>query len=153
MEARLIALEDRLRQTEEVVVAERLARQTAEAARQTLGPPPAGAGGGERPPGLPSLVDKAIGKPPTFGGEPEGMPVSVEFRIPAFGNQVAEAGGNKRGRSRGRRQHAHDGGGETTFDTIVLRACSDLQRKGAAGGPTSSRRVRVQGVETAVQRV
>ena len=32
MEARLIALEDRLRQTEEVFVAERLARQTAEAA-------------------------------------------------------------------------------------------------------------------------
>ena len=42
-----------------------------------------GAGGGERPPGLPSLVDtKAIGKPPTFSGDvdvngqPEGMPWS-----------------------------------------------------------------------------
>ena len=45
IEARLIALEDRLRQTEEVLVAERLARQTAEAARQTVGPQPAGAGG------------------------------------------------------------------------------------------------------------
>ena len=31
MEARVIALEERLRQTEEVLVAERLARQTAEA--------------------------------------------------------------------------------------------------------------------------
>ena len=28
-----------------------------------------------------------------------------------------------------------------------------LQRKGTAGGPTSPRRVRVRGVETAVQRV
>ena len=37
MEARLIALEDRLRQTEEVKDAERLARQTAEVAQQTVG--------------------------------------------------------------------------------------------------------------------
>ena len=51
MEARLIALEDRLRQTEEVLVAERFARQTAEAAQQ-----PAGSfGGGERPPELPRV--------------------------------------------------------------------------------------------------
>ena len=47
----------------------------------------------------------------------------------------------------------HDGGGETTFGTVVLRAGSDLQRKGAAGGPTSPRSVRVRGVATAVQRV
>ena len=66
MEARLIALEERLRQTEDVLVSERLARQTAEAAQQVVGPQsqPAGAGvggGSERPPGLPSLVDtKAI---------------------------------------------------------------------------------------------
>ena len=68
MEARMIALEERFRQTEEVLVAERLARQTAEAAQQTVGPQPqpAGAGGGgERPLGLPSLVDtKATGKHP-----------------------------------------------------------------------------------------
>ena len=104
----MIALEERLRQTEEVLVAERLARQTAEAAQQTVGPQPAaGGGGGERPPGLPSIVDtKAIGKPPTF-------------------------------RWRRRRE----------------RAGSDLQRAGVAGGPTSPRRVRVRGVETAVQRV
>ena len=58
MEARMIALEERLRQTKEVLVAERLARQAAEAAQQTVGPQPAGAGGGvERLPGLPSLVD------------------------------------------------------------------------------------------------
>ena len=84
MEARLIAWAYQLRQTEEVLVAERLARQTAEAAQQTVGPQPAGAGGGsERPPGLPSVVDtKAIGKPSTFSGDvdvngqPEGMPWS-----------------------------------------------------------------------------
>ena len=88
MEARLIALEERLRQTEDVLVAERLARQTAEAAQQTVGPQPqpagAGVGGGsERSPGLPSLVDtKAIGKPSTFNGDvdvngqAEGMPWS-----------------------------------------------------------------------------
>ena len=46
---------------EEVLVAERFARQTAEAQP---------AGGGERPPGLPSLVDtKAIGELPTFSGD------------------------------------------------------------------------------------
>ena len=83
-EARLIALEGRLRQTEEVFVAERLPRQSAEAVQQTVGPQPVGSGGGsERPPGLPSLVDtKAIGKHPTFSGDfdvtgqPEGMPWS-----------------------------------------------------------------------------
>ena len=78
----------RTSKTEDVLVAERLARQTAEAAQQTAGPLPqpagAGAGGGsERPPGLPSLVDtKAIGNRPTFSGDvdvngqPEGMPWS-----------------------------------------------------------------------------
>ena len=78
----MIVLEERLRQTEEVLVAERLARQTAEAAQQTVGPQPAGAGGGgERPPGLPSLVE-AMGKTPTYSGDvdvngqPEGMPWS-----------------------------------------------------------------------------
>ena len=44
-------------------------------------------------------------------------------------------------------------GGEKTFDTIVLRACFDLQRKGTAGGQTSSRRVQFRGVETVVQKV
>ena len=102
--------------------AERLSRQTVAAAQQTVGPQPqpagAGVGGGsERPPGLPSLVDtKAIGKPPTFGGDfdvngqPEGMPlVPVEFCIPESpssvrpdSNQVAETSGIKCGRSCGR---------------------------------------------------
>ena len=42
MEARLTALENRLRQTEKASVVERLARQTAEVAQQTVGTWPAG---------------------------------------------------------------------------------------------------------------
>ena len=42
LEARLTALENRLRQTERALVVERLARQTAEVALQTLGTWPAG---------------------------------------------------------------------------------------------------------------
>ena len=168
MEARLIALEERLRKTDDVLVSERLARQTAEAAQQAVGPQPqpagAGVGGGsERLPGLPSLVDtKAIGKPPTFSGDvdvngqPEGMPWSqwsFVFRSyvgafdPTATRLLNEVESNVED------QHEHDGGGETSFDTIVLRACFGLQRKGTAGGQTSSRRVRFRGVETAVQRV
>ena len=78
--------------------------------------------------------------------------VPVKFCIPELprsvrpdSNQVAETSGIKCGRSCGRWQHEYDGGGETTSDTIVLRACFDLQRKGTAGGQTSPRRVRVRG--------
>ena len=42
MEAQLIALENRLRQRERALVVERLARQTAEVAQQTVGTWPAG---------------------------------------------------------------------------------------------------------------
>ena len=42
MEARLTALENRLRQTERALVVERLARQTAAVAQQTVGTWPAG---------------------------------------------------------------------------------------------------------------
>ena len=71
-------LEDRLRQTEEVLVQERLARENAQQA--------VGAQGriGKRVSGVQSLVDtKAIGKPPTFSGDVdpngqlEGMPWSL----------------------------------------------------------------------------
>ena len=157
---------DRLRQTEEVLVAERIARQTAEAAQQTVGPQPqpagAGAGGGsERLPGIPSLVDtKAIGKPPTFSGDvdvngqPEGMPWSRWSFV--FWSYFGAFDPTATRLLRQVESNVEDpvvGGGETTCDTIVLRACFDLQRKGTAGGQTSSRRVRVRGVETAVQRV
>ena len=63
------------------------------------------------------------------------------------------AGGNKRGRSDHRRQHDDDRSGETTFNTAVLCACIDLQEECAASGSTSSQRLRVRGVETAVQKV
>ena len=67
MEARLAVLEDRQRQTEEVLVAERLARKTAEAAQQAVGPTgPVG----ERTPVSQSFVDtRAIGKLPPFSGD------------------------------------------------------------------------------------
>ena len=79
MEVRLAALEERLRQTEEVLVEERLARQT-EAAQQAMR---SSVLTGERVLTVQSLVDtKAIGRPPTFSGDIdtsgqlEGMPWS-----------------------------------------------------------------------------
>ena len=67
MEARLAAVEDRQRQTEEVLVAERLARQTAEAAQHPVGPKGPVE---ERTPVSQSFVDtRAIGKPPPFSGD------------------------------------------------------------------------------------
>ena len=173
MEARLIALEERLRQTEDVLFSERLARQTAEAAQQAVGPHPqpagAGVGGGsERPPGLPSLVDtKTIGKPPTFSGDvdvngqPEGMPCSkwsFVFRsyLEAFDPTA----------TRLQRQVESNVEDPVLVDNTSMTEAErrvsvplphmlafDLQRKGAAGGQTNLRRVRVRGVETAVQRV
>ena len=56
-------------------------------------------------------------------------------------------------RSDHRRQHDDDRSGETTFNTAVLCACTDLQDESAASGPTSSQRLRVRGMETAVQKV
>ena len=39
------------------------------------------------------------------------------------------------------------------FSTAVLRACTDLQEESTASGPTSSQRLRVRGMETAVQEI
>ena len=79
MEVRLAALEERLRQTEEVLVEERLARQT-EAAQQAMG---SSILTGERVLTVQSLVDtKPIGRPSTFSGDidasgqPEDIPWS-----------------------------------------------------------------------------
>ena len=66
---------------------------------------------------------------------------------------VAAAGGKKRGRSDHRRQHDDDRSGETTFNTAVLCACTDLQEESAASGSTSSQWLRVRGMETAVQEI
>ena len=72
------------------------------------------------------------------------------WRVQPDGHLVAAAGGNKCGRSDHRRQHDDDRSGETTFNTAVLCACTDLQEESAASGPTSSQRLRVRGMETAV---
>ena len=113
MEVRLAALEERLRQTEEVLVQERLARQT-EAAQQAMG---SSVLTGERVLTVQSLVDtKAIGRPPTFSGDidtngqPEGMPCSQwsfvfrsYLRCVRLGcDQTAAASGSKGGGSVGR---------------------------------------------------
>ena len=75
----MAVLEEHLRQTEEVLVQERLARQT-EGAQQSMGSPVLT---GERVVTVQSLVDtKAIGRAPTFSGDidtngqPEGLPWS-----------------------------------------------------------------------------
>ena len=44
-------------------------------------------------------------------------------------------------------------GAETTFNTAVLCACTDLQEESTASRPTSSQRLRVRGMETAVQEI
>ena len=78
--------------------------------------------------------------------------VDVEETQPD-GDPVAAAGGNKRGRSDHRRQHDDERSGDTTFNTAVLCACTDLQEESAASGSTSSQRLRVRGMETAVQEI
>ena len=44
-------------------------------------------------------------------------------------------------------QYGDDESGEVVLGTGVLCACSDLQGQSAAGGPTSSQRLRVRGME------
>ena len=75
------------------------------------------------------------------------------WRFQPDGDPVAAAGGNKRGRSDHRRQHDDFRSGETTFNTAVLCACTDLKEESTASGPTSSQRLWVRGMETAVQEI
>ena len=76
-EARLIALEDRVRQTEEVLVAEHLA----EAAQQTVGPQPASAGWWWRETSWTAEPCRHEGdwKTPAFGGDVDvnGLPGGI----------------------------------------------------------------------------
>ena len=142
METRLLVLENRLRQTEEPLVAERRAsRRTAESVQQVVRTCPAG-------------VDvEGSGRLEMFSGDSDlnsrvnSMPwsqwsLTVRSYFEEF-DPVAAAGGNKRGRSDHRRQHDDDRSGERTFNTAVLCACTDLQEESAASGPTSSKRLRV----------
>ena len=155
METRLTALENRLRQTERALVAERRAsRRTAGVAHQVVSTCPAG-------------VDvEEIGRLEMFSGDSDSnsrvnrMPwpqwsltVRRFWRVQPDGDPVAAAGGNKRGTSDHRRQHDDDRSGDTTFNTAVMCACTDLQEESAARGPTSSQRLRVRGMETAVQEI
>ena len=145
METRLLVLENRLRQTEEALVAERRAsRRTAEVAQQVVRTCPAG-------------VDvEEIGRLEMFSGDSDlnsrvnSMPWS-QWSLTV--DPVAAAGGNKRGRSDHRRQHYDDRSGETTFNATVLCACTDLQEESAASVPTSFQRLRVCGMETAMQEI
>ena len=67
METRLVVLENRLKQTEEVLVMDRLAQRFAESAQQTVGTQSAGI---ERSLGATGLVGaKESGEPPTSSGE------------------------------------------------------------------------------------
>ena len=116
METRLFVLENRLRQTEEALVAERRAsRRTAEVAQ--------------------AGVDvEEIGRVEVFSGDSDlnsranSMPWSqwslavrnLPWRVQPDGDPVAAADGNKSGRSDHRRQHDADRSGETTFNTALL---------------------------------
>ena len=135
--------------------------------QQTVGPQPqpagASAGGGsERPPGLPSLVDtKTIGKPPPFSGDvdpngqPEGMPWSqwsFVFRSylgafdPTATRLLRQVESNVEDPMVVDNSSMTEGERRLSIQ-LVLHACFDLQKKGAAGGPTSSRRFRVRGLK------
>ena len=150
IETRLLVLENRLRQTEEALVAERRAsRRTAEVAQQAVRTCPAG-------------VDvEEIERLEMFSGDTDlnsrvnSMPWSqwglhcskLLWRVQPDGDVDAAARGNKRGRSDHRRKHEDDRSGETTFNTAVLCARTDLQEESAACG------LRVRGMETAVQEI
>ena len=146
METWLLVLENRLRQTEEALVAERRAsRRTAEFAQQVVR-------------ACPAAVDvEETGTLEMFSGDSDvnsrvnSMPwsqwsltvQSFFWRVQPDGDPVAAAGGNKRGRSDHRRQHDDERSGDTTFNSAVLCACTDLQEESAASGSTSSQRLRV----------
>ena len=87
MEARLTALENRLTQTERAMVVERLARQTAEVAHQTVGTWPAGVDAEE------------IGTLPMFALVPvESYSPELLRKVQSDDSVDAAASGNERGR-------------------------------------------------------
>ena len=143
MEARL---ENRPRQTEKALVAERVARQTDEVAQQTVETWPAG-------------VDaEAFGRLPMFRGDidlsgrTDSMSLWSATVWSYFGkfNQMATRLLQKVETSVEDPIIADDAAmtrPERRLSTNVLCACSDLQEEGAAAGPTSSL------WETAVQRI
>ena len=155
MEAQLIALENRLMQTERALVVERLARQTVEVAQQTVETWPAGVDSedtgtllmfsgdfdlSERTYLIPwshwsFTIRSHFGK---FNRTTAWMLQQVETRVedPIITDSTAMTRAE-----------------QTVLGTGVLCVCSDLQEQGAAGGPTNSQRFRVLGMKAAAQRV
>ena len=137
MEARLADLEDRLRQTEEVLVQERLARQTAEASHRRAGFWSAKPCWHERDRQASDVPRRRRPKRPVWKNS--FVPMELQFpQLPRAvrpgRDQIAAASWDYGVGSNGCRQHKHDRGGKETFDTAVLRARLDLQRQVAAGG-------------------
>ena len=79
-----------------------------------------------------------------MNGQPEGMTWSFVFQIWVGAFDPTATRLSRQVESNVEESYEYDGG--TIFNTNVLRACFDLQRKGTAGG-----QVRFRGVETAGQ--
>ena len=147
METRLHVLENRLRQTEETLVAERRTsrrRRTAKVAQRVVRT-------------CPAVVDVEEIERLEISSmlwSQWSLTVRSNFgEINQTANWLPQRHGNKRGRSDHHRQHDDDKSGETTFNTAVLCASTDLQEESTASGPSSSQKLRVRGTETAVQEI
>ena len=133
MDARLAALENRPRKTERALVLERLARQTAEVAQQTVGTWPAGVDAEE------------IGTLPMFSGDVDSSEQAYSVPWSQWSLTIQSYFGKFNRTTAWMLQQL-----ETSVDDPI---CSDLQGQSAAGGPTSSQKFRVRGMETAVRGV
>ena len=145
MEARLTALEIRLRQAERALVVERLARQTAEVAQQTVGTWPAG-------------VDaKEIGTLPTFSGDIDLSERTNSMPWSQWSLTIRSYFGKFNRTAALMLQQAESSVDDPiiTDNTVTTRAekrfsaqahcvlVLTCRSKGAAGGPASSQRFRV----------
>ena len=144
METRLLVLENRLRQTEEALVAKRRAsRRTAEFAQQVVRECPAGVD-----------VEK-LGRLEIFSGESD-----LNSRVNCMPwsqwslTDRSYSGGELKQTASRLLQRVETNVEDpiiadnttmtdTTFNTAVLCACADLQEESAASGSTSSQRLRV----------
>ena len=152
MEARLTALENRLRQTERALVVERLARQTAEVAQQTVGTWPAGVDAEE------------IGTLPMFSGDVDLSEQTYSVPWSQWSLTIRSYFGKFNRTTAWMLQQVEtsvddpiitdntgdDKSGEAILGAGVLCACSDLQGQSVANGPTSSQRFRVRSMKAAV---
>ena len=154
MDTRLLVLERRLTQTEEALVAERRAsRRTAEVDQQVVTACPAG-------------VDvEEIGRLEVFSGDSDlnGRVSSMSWSqwsltVRSYFGEFDQTATRLLQRVQ---TDVEDSiitdntttSGETTHNTAVLCACSDLQEESTASGSTSSQRLPVRDMETAVQKI